>query len=369
MRHARLVILGLALFAPELAAQAIGPVQIHGFGSWGTGSTDGNDYLHTHGEKTEYAQGSFALNLGMALGSHFRASGQGEAHRSADEAGRELDYLFGEWRFGEALAVRAGRVKQPFGLYTEVFHVGTLRPFQELPQAVYGSAGFIAEGFDGAGISGAVSMPNAWNVSYDLYSGKLVQGHEESVMHVLAEQNGGAEADEGGVEIAGNLVGARLMVRPNGMLTVGVSSYTGESEEGKRVVTAGGSGELLQGRWSLRSEMLFNSEGDTHRQRAFYAEGGARIGQHWQTVAQYNQLTTETEEIPADTPESLLEHREGALGLNYWVNPNLVFKSSYHLVRGNRLAAPHEDELVAAMADGTLRRDTRAITLGAAFSF
>ena len=39
----------------------------------------------------------------------------------------------------------------PFGNYTEIYDVGTLRPFYHLPQATYGPTGQIAESYDGIG--------------------------------------------------------------------------------------------------------------------------------------------------------------------------------------------------------------------------
>ena len=56
----------------------------------------------------------------------------------------ELDYAFGEYKFTDALKLRAGQVKQPFGLFTELMDVGTVRPFLYLPQSLYGPTAAVA---------------------------------------------------------------------------------------------------------------------------------------------------------------------------------------------------------------------------------
>jgi hypothetical protein len=53
--------------------------------------------------------------------------------------GWAYDYGFAEWRFSDALRLHAGRMKHPFGIYSEIFDVGTLRPFYTLSQSVYGA--------------------------------------------------------------------------------------------------------------------------------------------------------------------------------------------------------------------------------------
>ena len=66
----------------------------------------------------------------------------------------ELDYAFAEWFVSDALKIRMGRVKHPFGLYGEIFDVGTLRPFYLLPQSIYGPNGFTAKAYNGVGLTG-----------------------------------------------------------------------------------------------------------------------------------------------------------------------------------------------------------------------
>ena len=57
------------------------------------------------------------------------------------------------------------------------------------------------------------------------------------------------------------------------------------------------------------------------------------------------------------------------MGLNYWWNPNFVFKLSFHHVDGNRFAGPDLQELAQAVASGTLQKKTNLVLFGAQFSF
>ncbi len=59
-----------------------------------------------------------------------------------------------------------------------------------------------------------------------------------------------------------------------------------------------------------------------------------------------------------------------ALGLNYWMNPNLVFKLSYHIVEGNRFALPMDvADYLAAYQKGSFDETTHLIVFGTQFSF
>jgi hypothetical protein len=56
------------------------------------------------------------------------------------------------------------------------------------------------------------------------------------------------------------------------------------------------------------------------------------------------------------------EHRDIALGANYWFSPNFVLKASYHTIEGNLWAIPDDP---TAAADP----DTRMWLVGTQFSF
>ena len=148
-----LVFVVLSVFALKGFAAEVGDkVSVHGFGGWGFGLTDDLRYLvGTSDGKSDNVQVS--LNINAQLSSRLKIVTQ-IAFDETNTGEAELDYAFSEWTFRDELRVRAGRVKHPFGIYGEIFDVGTLRPFFLLPQSIYGPQGITAKSYDGLGLVG-----------------------------------------------------------------------------------------------------------------------------------------------------------------------------------------------------------------------
>ena len=96
---------------------------------------------------------------------------RGEAVNGDDNF--ELDYAFAGWSFSDALELRIGRVKHPYGIYGEIFDVGTLRPLYQLARSVYGPVGFTARAYNGVGLSGWLDWDSGWALQYDVYYGQI----------------------------------------------------------------------------------------------------------------------------------------------------------------------------------------------------
>jgi hypothetical protein len=62
-------------------------------------------------------------------------------------------------------------------------------------------------------------------------------------------------------------------------------------------------------------------------------------------------------------------HREAAIGLNYWLSPKLVVKSSFHRVNGNRFAVPPPETFPDLVAAGQLQHETSLFMFGVNFAF
>src|SRR5512140_359509 len=137
--HGRNSILAAALLfsAPSAFAQASGPrVEIHGFGDWAYGRTSGDTNFYLSGlPGGNYRDVNLGLNVVAIVTDRLTIVGQSQWSDTEAQGSRTvLDYAFAEWKFSDRLSVRAGDVKQPFGISGEVSTVGTLRPFQRLPQ-------------------------------------------------------------------------------------------------------------------------------------------------------------------------------------------------------------------------------------------
>ena len=358
------VFLAILLSALPAGAQEAQPVHLHGFGSWAYGNTDANTYLSGLPDGN-YREGAFALDLSANVGERLRIVSQIEVRDTVEDSEIELDYAFAEWRFSDRITLRAGKVKQPFGISTEVFDVGTLRPFLTLPQAVYGPVGIIAEAYQGVGFTGSFPV-SSWRLAYDVYGGGIVNV-------VLPTPEAFLEGEPLlGVEEVTNrdVIGGRIVAEtPVPGLSFGASAYTGIEVGSNRRTVGGIQAEYLTDKWSVRTEYAHETVEEDLDVDGFYAEVAYRITPRWQVAGQYGRSTTELTEVDVTTGQSLLDHEERAIGLNYWFSHGLVFKLGYHQVDGNRLALPDPEELAALVNSGELRTRTNLVEFGVQFSF
>jgi hypothetical protein len=363
---------------PALAQSTSSTIDIHGFGGWAYGKTDGYKYsLGTEGG--EYDNAEFALNVSAKPLEKLSVVAQIRLESGSDKEQAELDYAFAEWTFNDAARVRAGRVKHPFGIYGEVFDVGTVRPFYSLPQSLYGANGFTARAYNGAGITGNVPL-GQWDLQYDVYGGQIEGDFETPGLLSTSSKYFSEPSITFGYRVE-NAYGGRLNVTtPIDGLTVGVSGYTGKAytdlsnvDTDKRDVFAAHA-EYARNRFAVRSEWGHLKNGSDFNVDAGYIETSYRIDDHWQVAARWDQVDvtlpgTNLGNLPAIFPQ-LLEHREAALGVSYWFSPNFVVRGSYQRTEGNRFAFPEtSDEVKAALATGILDDSTDMILVGAQFSF
>lgn len=348
------------------AQEAASRIELHGSGSWAYGRTNGNQYL-SGDERGRYEDAAFTLNVASSAADQLRVVGQAKWVDGPDGTQVEVDYAFAEWKFSDKLKLRAGKVQHAFGISTEVFHIGTLRPFLELPQAVYGPVGIVGESYTGVGLTGSFDLNGGWGLTYDVYGGGQ-QLEEFFPPEAVALGEDFEEVTE--IEKTRDMVGTHLVLAtPLEGLSIGGSFYTGRELAAARRYGLGFQAEYRIGPWSLRSEYAHETVTDDLKATGFYGEAAYHVDPHWQVAAQYGRLTSELAEVPAPAAPSLLDHEEMVVGLNYWWNHNFVFKLSFHHVDGNRLAAPDPRELADAVASGTLKPKTNLVAFGAQFSF
>ena len=381
MHAANRILWFIALTVAATAAFAQGAdskIDIHGFGGWAYGKTDGHKYsLAT--EDGEYDNAEFALNVSakpvekLSVVAQMRLESKGEAQQA------ELDYAFAEWAFSDAARVRVGRVKHPFGIYGEVFDVGTVRPFYSLPASLYGANGFTARAYNGAGLTGNIAV-HRWNIQYDVYGGQIEGDFETPGLLSTATQYFAEPSITFGYRV-NDAVGGRLNISPpiEG-LTFGASAYTGQSitdlsevDAAKRDVYAGHV-EYALTRFAIRSEIGHLKNGKDFDVDSGYVETSYRLTSKWQVAARWDQLDvtlpgTNLSKLPKIFPQ-LLDHREASVGLSYWFSPNIVVRGSVHRITGNRFAFPDTSaEVVKALTTGELEPKTNMVVIGAQFSF
>jgi len=373
---------GATFVAPSLAAEWTDKVSIHAYGGWALGSSDPYPYLSGSGDSDPEVDNVEAVllfqfrpteNVQIVLAPGWEIAQSGE---SAEQS-QSLEIASVEWSSSEKLRLRLGRNRLPFGIYTDIFDVGTLRPLYFLPQSIYGPTGFVNEAYNGAGISGLAPFAGGWQVDYDLFAGGT-DFETEEIFEVPASGSDGGEAQsaEAGVE---KLFGGRLtLTSPIDGLSFGASAFSGQPQaRGNTALrnpswgdfsSYGAHLEFLRGPWNLRTEVGRHYE-DEYSSKAGYVEISRRIGTHWQGALRGESVRVDfDQELPPDA-KSLLDHDELVAGISYWLSENLVLRLAYHRIEGNLFAHPSEEELADVLAAGKLDETSRLITFGAQFSF
>jgi len=362
----------------EVSAEELSPssswrdsVTVHGFGRWNYGkSSNQNLYLQAN-EDGNYRTAGFELNLSADINPRLRVVTQVGWTEDLDGDEQDLDYIFAEWKLSAQTRLRLGKVKLPFGIYGEFPEVGTLRPLIELPQAAYGPIGFLGNAYKGVGIDG--SLGGRWKTQWDIYGGST--DLDEDVVgeaFLLGEPVGPEDAIEH--EVTRDVVGGHLVVEtPLPGLSFGGSLLSGteiDGGSGRRRTVYGLQAEYAGEAFTLRAEHMHEDSHQDLQASGSYVEASYRLTPHWQAAVEVGRLRTSFFGIhPAGQEAQLTRHDEVTLGLNYWLDPNLVLKLNFQRIRGNAFAHPEGADLPAVVAAGGLRSRTNVVLAGAQFTF
>ena len=376
--------------AQDLAVQAADQgessrplLMINGFGNWDAGYTiksDGNRL----GKFASPGRGTYD-NVNMALvvtaipyeKLHIVSSIY--LYTEDGEFAAQLDYAFAEWMFSDSFKLRVGQSKHPFGLYTEIYDVGTLRPFTMLPSCIYGPAGIVSEYYRGIGVSGNLIQETNWPMQYDFYFGSLPLP-EEVPTEVLEAADPDYESGEGEESMSlQNVAGTKITFgTPVEGLSVGLSSYIGEikaeTEYGLRT-TGGLHAKYQRGKFTAETEYVrfweWYDESPDRQLDSVYADFSYMLTSEIQAALGYQFSHLELQDGATGKDSSLTKHQEASVGINYFFNPNFVLKLSYHYIYGNKFAYPELEDMETDVVAGTLEleKNTHVVLFGASFTF
>lgn len=379
-----LVLIGFLAGSQALAQGNGERYSLRGFGGWALGRTDNdNSYGYVAGSRTEYGNYAFALNV--AAQPTDKLSIRSQAFWGEDLRGKrlDLDYVFAQWAQSPRLKLRVGKVLSPFGLYTETYDVGTLRPFYLLPQFYAGTQGLLPKAYLGAGLTGVLGLGEEWELAYDAVGGEMRFEEITSVVVVGRDAASGLPLTENHqLQLIGrDMVGGRLGVAsPARGLQLGVSALRCHVEQrldgGVREPFLPAHDASLvntylqyeRGPFTLRGE-YFRAFADTVEIGSGYAEASYKLGSHWQVAGLYERssLVPDAGSFYSTLPEPLLRHEAFGLALNYWATADVVFKLNGYRVNGNQGARSDNPGVDAAL--GRLDDSTQVLVLGAQFSF
>ncbi len=374
LKHACSLLLVAALCPALASAEELAGLSIHGAGGVAFGETDGpNSYLSGTPDPS-YDLRDFTLTVLATPSDRLLVGAQvhwgvGDIFTRGTE-NVDLVQAFAQYKVSDALKVRAGALRQPFGLYSETLEIGTLRPFLNLPRGVYSPGTFQWDQYRGVGLTGALGQGSRWQVDYDLYGGGL-ESSNSGANPIFTTLGSGSTG-----QVLRDLIGARLRLRPpvDGLM-VGAAFYSGTPETPLlrlpivRQDAYLGSLEILREHWQVRSEYGHRDAGNGAKGDAAYVETAVRPGQHWELAARWDWFHADLGPlIPLPSfLSTILDHRDVAFGVNYRVTDGFTFMASIHKVKGNFFAAPLDG--VDFAHGGTLDPDTRLIQCGAQFSF
>jgi hypothetical protein len=386
LEHAALaaLIVTSATAAP-VTAQGTGAVSIHGFGGWAYGRTDNaNRYGSISSEDGEFNNYDLALNVAATLSDEISVHTQVNWNSNVHGQTQDLDYAFAQFAPTGKFQLRMGKVISPFGLYTETYDVGTLRPFYLLPQSMYAGPGFVSKSYLGAGISGEFPLSDGkWALGYDVFGGQMEFQDWYSEFPVGFDPDTGAPQTaivKNGL-VGHDLVGLKLNIAtPVEGLSVGGSylrfdvdaTFDDESygiEDPYQIFAT--HLELQRDRLTLRSEMFWLKPGADASRFAVDADGGYieasyKLASAWQVAVSLEKHEEETQP-GSQAVTQLLEHKALGLALSYWASSSVVLKANYYYVDGNLFSRPEYD--FTAAVTGALEEKTNVFILGTQFSF
>lgn len=349
-------------------------VQLGGFASQGYLKSSRNDYLGSSLDGT-FALREYAANASVAQGK-WRVGAQvfGQKLGNYGNDRIKLDWATVDYQFGQALGLRAGRVKMPRGLYNEALDLDSVRPFVLLPQGVYDPRlrDFQAS-FDGAMAYGNISLRRVGSLDYRAYYGDIPiptnGGANRYFNNGTARVLGPMKMDSvlGGslfwntpvqglrtgysFSIFKNLI-SRSYPSPEQIASNSSDPYTKSTEGYPRHLF---SAEYVKGDWVLATEygrehsLYFT---DTlpgiakpkylHRPTKFtatthYYSISRRINSRFEVGAYFDRYSDRTSTVSTKTgltKVESLDQKDYALSVRFDATSHLLFKVEYHLYRG-----------------------------------
>jgi len=169
------LVIATCLAAISSGAQGLGEdIMINGFVSQGYLNTDGVDFLIPNSTEGSAQFTEVAITFTATPMDRLRIAAQFLARTFGEINGVALDWGYGDYRWRDALGVRAGKVKLPYGFYNEVRDLDFLRTPVFLPQSVYEeSFREFLQAYVGAGAYGNFDMGGGGELDYHVFGGTL----------------------------------------------------------------------------------------------------------------------------------------------------------------------------------------------------
>jgi hypothetical protein len=346
-----------------------GRIQIHGFATQGAVMTTDNNFYGKSDDSISFDFHEIGLNASYRPLANLQFSVQGVhiENGNVDEHRFLLDYglvdytVFSneDWQFG----VRAGRVKNPFGLYTKTRDVAFTRPSIILPQSIYwDNLRSLALSSDGGGFYASYeSLIGSFDL--DVVHGNSIVDRGTEALYMQGDQPGDMESDR-------PMTVARLMyTSPDYRLRLGFTwtdlnirydpakndPYPIHDYE-VHVRPWVASAQYTYGPWEFTgeySQMSFEDSGyiptpfgnfdyqNKYTIEGYYLQGSYWITPDFQILLRYDEGRNDKDDhygkrLAAKTgvPANLFYSKDWTVGLRYDVTQNLMLRTEWHHVEG-----------------------------------
>jgi len=221
--RAGLAALALSLSASSSMAQSfkIGDkeVQVHGSLQQGFGLTNDNNVLTMNTTRGSVEMTDAAVNVSssptrkLRLGAQLYVRNIGQLGNGA----LQLDWAFADYKFTDALGVRAGKIKTVLGLFTDTQDMEFLYTWALLPQGIYPlDLRSITIAHVGGDVYGEVKLGKAGSLAYTAYAGFVQDDDRGGYRYGVQDAGLGFRA---GVTSHGGGFDTRWTTPVNGLMT------------------------------------------------------------------------------------------------------------------------------------------------------
>jgi hypothetical protein len=148
-------------------------INLNGFLSQGYVYSTHNDFIPQSSRNGSFELNEFGLTFSADVSKKLRVGFQVLARDFGPMGNHQLklDWGFADYRISNALGIRIGKIKAPFGLYNEIRDTDALYPMVILPQSIYDEAKravFVA--YNGIGVHGSLDFGTG-GLNYHFFTG------------------------------------------------------------------------------------------------------------------------------------------------------------------------------------------------------
>jgi hypothetical protein len=359
---------------PSAATQALewadGRLQLHGYLSQGAVyTTDNNFYGHTDDDiSLEFRE--VGLNISARPFSNLRLSAQGTSRWAGEMDNGEpwLDFALADFTFlsdeNMRAGIRLGRIKNPYGLYTETRDVAFTRPGIILPQPIYfdRTRKFALAG-DGFHLYGEFEVPGGTlDARFFLVDLPI---NDPSSKAALFGPTATGDLEQDRMTPGFRLLYETANRRWRGAFTYASTSQDYEPSAGELIPNSHiliepwiASLQYSNEQWTLtaeysqRSDVIEMTGSPTSKSTAenWYVQAQYRFLPQWELLLRYDRSTANMDdpdgkEFAAQTGRPAFSRfaRDIVAGMRYDVTPSFMLRAEYHHVDGTSWLSPLEN--------------------------